>query len=167
LTIDGESKLNVTGRGEKNGSGHSKDMGASYAALGGTESDKPDDLTYGSYDQVPVNDPMHASQMGSGGGSDDKRGGGVVIIDVKNARINGEIRSNGNPSIIKVSSQFHAGSGGYIFISCNDQPCEITNNVFANGGYGSDDKVSNAGSGGRIVFNNVNIDDSHFEAYGG
>lgn len=142
-------------------------MGASYAGLGGTESDKPPDLTYGSYDQVPDTNLIHADQMGSGGGGDDKRGGGVIVIDVKYAEINGEIRANGSPSVIKVSSEYHAGSGGYIFISCNDMPCKINSNVLANGGYGSDDKVSNAGSGGRIVFNNVSIDDSKYDAYGG
>lgn len=111
---------------------------------------------------------MHIDQMGSGGNADNARGGGTIVISGKSAILSGEIISNGNPfSTRVVESGYHAGSGGYIYISCSDKPCLISGDVSANGGAGSDDQKSNGGSGGRIVFNNTQVDSNKYSAFGG
>lgn len=170
--MDEDSKMNVTGMaykfGSNTGKGFDNNMGASYAGQGGTDLDNPSDLTYGEFFQIPNDQQLHNYQMGSGGGSEDKRGGGVIVIQVRAATIRGEILANGAPSSTRVSKSFNAGSGGYIYIKCTISVCIINNYVKANGGYGSDDRQSNSGSGGRLVFNNVKFDnDERYSAYGG
>lgn len=160
--MDSDSRLNVTGkgnvRGAISGKGYDADMGASYAGQGGSQDDSRD-LTYGTFDQIPDSSYLNSNQMGSGGGSEDKRGGGVIILITKTGTIAGELVANGAPFSTQVTKEYHAGSGGYIYVKCTDSPCTINNLIQANGGYGSDDKKSNAGSGGRIVFDKVDVND--------
>ena len=162
--------------------------GASYAGQGGSQTLEINDFTYGTFNQIPDDTDMHVVQMGSGGGDRDKRGGGMISIQAAQGDINGDLLANGAPLSTKLALSYHAGSGGYIYVdwslsynrnsmSRNNStladfskrtiPCNINNNVQANGGYGSDDQASNAGSGGRIVFNNVNIAPDKYTAYGG
>lgn len=185
--MDTESQLNVTAKGQIKGKGYNIDDGASYAGQGGSQTLETNDFTYGYFNQVPDDTDMHVDQMGSGGGNRDKRGGGMISIIAAQGDINGDLLANGSPLTTKLAQSYHAGSGGYIYVDCsmnnstnttsrNDFtatgsskklfPCNL-NNVQANGGYGSDDQVSNAGSGGRIVFRNVNISPDKYTAYGG
>lgn len=164
--MDSESIINTTALGQLKGLGAYDGDGASYAGQGGSQYVNGRDKTYGTFNQMPDASDMHVDQMGSGG-TPDKRGGGVVVIITNTGSINGDIYANGDPVSTKLTETYHAGSGGYIYISCLLTSCEVTNKVQANGGYGSDDKVSNGGSGGRIVFNNILINPESYSAYGG
>lgn len=123
-----DSILNATGRGNLKGptatTGYNKDMGASYAGQGGTQLSSPPDYTYGTLDQTPFDDKtlLHYAMMGSGGNDEGKRGGGAIIIITKTGTISGMVQANGNPSLTKVTPEYHAGSGGYIYINCTDTP---------------------------------------------
>jgi hypothetical protein len=166
--MDAESTINATGKGQLKGKGYYMTMGASYAGQGGTQDSDGVDRTYGTFFQEPDNIDLHTDQMGSGGGIENARGGGTIVIRGKNAKLNGKVIANGYPSsTVVVQSGYHAGSGGYIYIACSDRPCEIKSDVTVNGGAGSDDQKSNAGSGGRIVLNNTLIGISKYAAHGG
>lgn len=170
--MDADSTLTTTGKGNTKGKGSSGNDGASYAGQGGTQSENPRQVTYGSFNQTPNTQRYHKSQMGSGNNvfnNKTLRGGGVIVIKAKTAILHGNIQADGSPShTAEVKKNYHAGSGGYIYIYCyQTSGCSIFNNVKANGGYGSDDQKSNGGSGGRIVFNNVNIKPEGYAVHGG
>lgn len=122
--MDSDSILNATGIGNIKGSGYEDKYGASYAGQGGTQDPTPVDATYGSFDQVPEDDSTYLYQnlMGSGGGNAQlfTRGGGVVMIRTQNGTFNGRIEADGFPSSTKISTEYHAGSGGYVFLNCTD-----------------------------------------------
>ena len=170
--MDSDSLLSTTGKGNAKGAGYSRNAGASYAGQGGSQAENIQQDTYGSFNQIPDGKSLHISQMGSGNnqlGDKELRGGGVIVIIADSASLRGKIIANGVPSITsEVKQFFHAGSGGYIYIKCKSPSfCNILNEVQANGGYGSDDQKSNAGSGGRIVFTSVSIDSELYDAHGG
>jgi hypothetical protein len=166
--MDAESTINVTGKGQLRGKGYYMTMGASYAGQGGTQDSDGVDRTYGTFFQEPDKSDLHTDQMGSGGGIESARGGGTIVIRGKNAILNGKVIANGYPSsTVVVEIGYHAGSGGYIYIACSDQPCNIKSDVTVNGGAGSDDQKSNAGSGGRIVLKNTQTGYSKYAAHGG
>ena len=92
----------------------------------------------------------------------------LLALMLNNATLNGKIQANGSPSSTSEFKNYHAGSGGYIYIKCaSPSICDISNDVNANGGIGSDSDKSNAGSGGRIVFTSVHIKPEKYTVYGG
>ena len=163
--MDSGSRINVTGKGNIQGAGFSSKSGASYGGQGG--SNEKIDYTYGTFNQIPDGTTNNIAQMGSGGNDDTLRGGGVVIINARQATINGKIEANGIPTANKIGQTYNAGSGGYIYIKWTDKPCTITGNLYAEGGLGSDDQSSNSGSGGRIVLDNVIISSDKYSVSGG
>eukprot|EP00343_Euplotes_focardii_P003928 CAMPEP_0205817192 /NCGR_PEP_ID=MMETSP0205-20121125/23923_1 /ASSEMBLY_ACC=CAM_ASM_000278 /TAXON_ID=36767 /ORGANISM="Euplotes focardii, Strain TN1" /LENGTH=248 /DNA_ID=CAMNT_0053107179 /DNA_START=139 /DNA_END=882 /DNA_ORIENTATION=+ len=169
--MEPDSIINTTAKGHYVGPGYSNGDGASYAGQGGSQlKDSSNDATYGSFSQTPNTERDHQAQLGSGGGEQNRRGGGVIIIIVDSGTVQGSLFADGSPSITQgVKKEFHAGSGGYVYVKANSASIvfESDSKIHAHGGYGSDDKTSNAGSGGRIVLENVIIGDSNYAANGG
>jgi hypothetical protein len=134
------------GYGKGQGANPNAISGAGYGGLGGGASGAYGQ-TYGS-----SNAPIHA---GSGGGSDGNggyggRGGGLVRIEAEQTvtlagTINASGRRGGNSSGLTCSS----GSGGGIFILCNEFEGLASAQLTANGG--SREDTGKGGGGGRIA----------------
>ncbi len=142
LTIDGNSMIDVSGRGYPRGYTHPHTMagasqgnaGGSYGGLGGASGGTPNER-YGDYRNP--SEPGSGSGMGAMYGN--HAGGGLVRIKANEVSLDGAIRANG------IDGKYARGSGGGIYLDVG--ALSGNGGMEANGGNGT----MGGGGGGRIA----------------